>query len=265
MDTTLAKGLALLEWLARQHRPSRLADVARAFGLARSSAHRHLQTLVECGWVAQDEHSAYRAGIKLVELGALVASTADLKTTLRPALHALWRASGETIHLTVLDGAEVLYVDKFDSSLPVAAYSQVGGRAPAYCVASGKALLAAAGLDAGALRARLGTLVAHTPHTVTDFDALAAELVAARARGHAINREEWREGVCGLGAPVFDAGGHAVATVVRSVRSMRFGRERARQQETALIECAWSCSQALGFHPPAPAATPGTRTMRRTA
>lgn len=264
MDTTLAKGLALLEWLARQPQPCRLADVARAFDLGRSSAHRSLQTLVECGWAEQDRNSAYRASLKMVELGALLGSATDLKATLRAPLQALWQRSGETIHLTVLDGAEVLYVDKYDSPLPVAAYSRVGGRAPAHCVASGKALLAAQGLDAQALQARLGALTAATPHSITELDALLADLALTRSRGYAINREEWREGVCGLGAPVFDAGGQAVAAVGMSVPSIRFGRERQREHAATLLQCAWACSSALGYPQPAPADARRARPPRRT-
>ncbi len=264
MDTTLAKGLALLDWLARQPEPCRLADVAREFSLARSSAHRSLQTLVECGWAEQDEHSAYRASLRLVELGALVGATGDLKARLHAPLAALWRSTGETIHLTVLDGGEVVYLDKFDSPLPVAAYSRVGGRVPAHCVASGKALLAAARKDLDTLRATLGPLQAHTPNTLTDPEVLAADLEQCRARGHAVNREEWREGVCGLGAPVFDARGQPVAAVGISVPSIRFAREHRRELADALVECAWQCSRSLGYRSEDKHKPVGNLTRRRT-
>jgi len=142
MDSTLAKGLAVMEWMARQARACRVTDVANAFGMARSNAHRTLQTLVECGWAVQDaDTSAYRPSLRLFELGAMVSEAADIGALLRPHLAALAQASGETIHLAVLDGAEIVYLDKFDSPLPVAAYSRIGGRAPACCVASGKAML----------------------------------------------------------------------------------------------------------------------------
>ena len=134
-----------------------------------------------------------------------------------------------------------------DSPLPVAAYSRIGGRAPAHCVATGKALLAAAQLDAAALRALLGTLSAHTPNTITDFDALHAELAATRGRGYAENHEEWRLGVCGLGAPIFDARGTAVAAVGMSVPSIRFGRAQARQLSEQMLGCARDASERLGY------------------
>lgn len=248
MDSTLAKGLAVLDWLARQARPCRASEVASAFGLARSSAHRTLQTLVHCGWVVQDaQTSSYRASLRLFELGALVDAATDLKTRLHPVLAELAAACGETIHLAVLDGAEIVYLDKFDSPLPVAAYSRIGGRAPAYCVASGKALLAALRLDARALRARLGTQVAHTPHSIVDASCLVAELERTRRQGYAENREEWRVGVCGLGAPVFNALGEPVAAVGMSVPSIRFSRAQVREFATHLLACARNASQALGY------------------
>jgi DNA-binding IclR family transcriptional regulator len=248
LDSTLAKGLAVLDWLARQQRDCRATEVAQAFGLARSNAHRTLQTLVECGWATQDAAtSSYRAGLRLFELGALVSQATDITALVRPQLAALARATGETIHLATLDGAEIVYLDKFDSPLPVAAYSRVGGRAAAYCVASGKALLAAAQLDVAALRARLGTLVPHTPNSITGFDALHAELERTRARGYAENREEWRLGVCGLGAPVFNARGEAVAALGMSVPSIRFARTQARGLAEQVMTCARDASATLGY------------------
>ena len=250
MDSTIAKGLAVLEWLVRQQRDCRVTEVAQAFGLARSNAHRTLQTLVECGWAKRDEAaSTYRPSLRLFELGTLVGEATNVNMLVRPQLAKLAQATGETIHLATLDGAEIVYLDKFDSPLPVAAYSRIGGRAPAYCVASGKALLAAARLDDAALRGLLGSLLAHTPNTITDFEVLQAELEQTRTRGYAENREEWRLGVCGLGAPVFDARGAAVAAVGMSVPSIRFGRTQARTLAAQLLACARDASLALGYRP----------------
>jgi IclR family transcriptional regulator, KDG regulon repressor len=250
LDSTLAKGLAVLEWLTREQRDTRASDVAQAFGFARSNAHRTLQTLVECGWATQDAvTSTYRPSLRLFELGALVGQAADIGSLVRPQLAALARATGETIHLAALDGAEIIYLDKFDSPLPVAAYSRVGGRAPAYCVASGKALLAESSLDAAGLRALLGKLKAHTPNSITSMDSLVLELERSHARGYAENREEWRIGVCGLGAALRNARGEVVAAVGMSVPSIRFARNQARQFAEQLMACAVQASAALGYRP----------------
>ncbi|MBF5003827.1 IclR family transcriptional regulator [Diaphorobacter caeni] len=255
MDSTLAKGLATIEWMVRQQRDCRVIDVAEAFGIGRSNAHRTLQTLVACGWAVQDPvSSAYRPTLRLFELGSLVADASDMTTLLRPHLSQLAEATGETIHLAALDGAEIIYLDKFDSPLPVAAYSRIGGRAPAYCVASGKALLAAMRPDEAALRERLGTLLAHTPNSILDFDVLCSELARTHARGYAMNREEWRLGVCGLGVPVFNARGEAVAALGMSVPSIRFTRTQARELAEQVMACARDASSTLGYrHAPASA------------
>lgn len=251
MDTTLAKGLAVLDWLVRQPGESRLIDVAHAHGLARSNAHRTLQTLVRCGWAVQNaDTSCYRPSLRLFELGTLVEAAADTRVLLHHHLAALARTSGETIHLTVIEGAEVVYVDKFDSPLPVAAYSRIGGRAPAHCVASGKALLAALAIAPEALRLRLGDLQAHTQHSIIDHDVLQADLQHARRRGWAENREEWRMGVCGVGAPVFDACGLPVAAIGMSVPAIRFSRAQARALGLQVVACASAASQTLGYRAP---------------
>jgi DNA-binding IclR family transcriptional regulator len=165
----------VIEWLARQPGESRVTDVARALGLARSNAHRTLQTLVACGWAVQNPaSSAYRPSLRLFELGSQLGASADLIALVRPHLAALAASTGETIHLARLDGAEIVYLDKFDSPLPVAAYSRIGGRAPACCVASGKALLAAALPSLADLRALFGSLKEHTPNSITDFGRCAA-------------------------------------------------------------------------------------------
>jgi DNA-binding IclR family transcriptional regulator len=266
VDSTLAKGLTVLEWLIRQQRDCRVAEVAQAFGMARSNAHRTLCTLVACGWVRRDERtSAYRASPRVIELGALIESAADLRTLLRPQLAKLAGATGETIHLAALDGSEVVYLDKFDSPLPVAAYSRVGGRAPAYCVASGKALLAAGGHTRESLRESLGALLPHTPRTLTDFGALWADLERTRARGFSENREEWRLGVCGLGAPIFNARSEPVAAVGISVPSIRFSRTQVRLLADRLLACARDASVMLGYasSEETPALRPAAAVKRR--
>ena len=238
----------------------RAVDVANAFGMARSNAHRTLRTLVECGWVLQDRvTSCYRPSLRVFELGSMVGDATDVRAVMRPKLASLARASGETIHLATLDGADVVYLDKFDSPLPVAAYSRIGGRAPAYCVATGKALLAAAQPDAKDLAALFPSLTAHTPNSITRIDDLLAELEQVRKRGYAENWEEWHLGVCGVGAALFDARGMPVAAIGMSIPAIRFTRERsgvfAEQLLASVQEAAvtfGSSSQHMSVPPPGP-------------
>jgi len=170
--------------------------------MGRSNAHRTLKTLIYAGYVVKDEGvGGYRGTLRLFELGARQFARLDVRKMAAPFMRALADTTGETVHLSVLDGMEVIYIDKIDSAQPIRAYSMIGGRAPAYAVATGKALLAYQSADY--LERHAGKLKAHTKATLTSL-ALKDELKKVRHQGYAVNRGEWREGVGGLASVVLD-------------------------------------------------------------
>ncbi len=245
MDKTLIKGVQLLDALVRAGRPMGVSELARQTELAPSNVHRTLQTWSYLGFVAQDEASGgYHCTLRLFEWGCRVADTYDVRRAAREHLARLALDTQETIHLSVLDGAEIVYLDKIDSPQPVRAYSEIGGRAPAHCVATGKALLAHRG--EAALAVLPAPLTRPTARTVASREALRAQLEQVRQRGYAVNREEWRIGVSGLGAPVFDQHGQAVAAVGLSAPTPRLGAARERELGLRVVATAGAVTQALG-------------------
>ncbi len=162
------------------------------------------KTLVSCGFAQSNGASGkYAATLKLWELGSQVLAKVDIKNVSGAFLQALADKTGETVHLSVFIENVVIYIDKIDSPQPVRAYSQIGKSAPAYCVATGKVLLAFQEEDVIADVCR--SLEQHTSRTITDPEELQRELARIRQTGYAINRGEWREGVCGVGAPIRDS------------------------------------------------------------
>jgi len=252
MDTTLLKGLAVLEALAASREPRGVTELAHELGLLKSNVHRLLQTLAARGYVRKDAASGrYECTLRIWELGALVAGRLDVRRVARPHAAALAERTAETVHVSVLDGTEVLYIDKVESPHPVRAYSQVGGRAPAYCVATGKALLAHAPDEVVAgLGGELGR---YTPRTITDPEALRKELRRVREVGYAVNRGEWREAVGGLAAPVFDVSRAAVAAIGLSGPTDRLNPSRVREWAPLVVAAAGAISRELGFNGAAPA------------
>ncbi len=248
MDATFAKGLQALEALAANPNLSGVTDLARHLGLTKSNAHRLLQTLVGCGYVRNVEQSGkYELTLKLWELGAAVVGRLDLKTVSTEYMERLCQLSGETVHLSVLDGMEVIYLDKVDSPHPVRSYSRVGGRAPAYCVATGKALLGYASpalIDAISLE-----LKPFTPFTVTTPNELRSELEKLRQVGYAVNRGEWRDGVCGIASPIWNAGGHVCAAIGLSGPADRFKPRSLKQMAPSVVSVAQQISARLGYRP----------------
>jgi DNA-binding IclR family transcriptional regulator len=147
--------------------------------------------------------SGKRVTLKQFELAGSILGRIDVKRAAEPFMEALAEKALETVHLSVLDDRDVIYLHKIDSTQPVRAYTNIGGRAPAYCVATGKALLAFQ--SEGYLGRFAGKLKAFTPRTLTTPAALRQEIEQIRQQGYAINRGEWRESVWGLAAQIFDA------------------------------------------------------------
>jgi DNA-binding IclR family transcriptional regulator len=151
----------------------------------------------------------------------------------------------ETVHLSILDGGSVVYVDKIESAQPVRAYSVLGGHAPAYCVATGKILLAHQSQEF--LMRHLTNLEAYTAATITDLPMLKAELARAAANGYAMNRGEWRESVGGVAAPIFDAFGAPAAAIGISGPLERLSAKRMKELAPAVQEAALNISRAMGY------------------
>ena len=135
MDKTLLKGLMVLEAVTDVDNPPRTIDaLAARVGLTRSNTHRTLQTLIHAGYVIKDdEGGGYRGAVRLFELAARQLAQLDVRKLAAPYMRTLADQTGETVHLSVLDGFDVVYVDKIDSPQPIRAYSMIGGRAPASC------------------------------------------------------------------------------------------------------------------------------------
>jgi DNA-binding IclR family transcriptional regulator len=179
-----------------------LAQIVRRTGLPRSSAHRMLERLVQLRWLRRSGRD-YELGMRLVELGSLAVHQDRLVRAAAPLLGELHRATGLVVHLAVLDGPDVVYLDKIGTGLP----TRVGGREPAHCTAVGKAILAYSDQDADVdLRVR------KTKYSVSTSSQLAVELAKVRAHGVAFEREESLLGFGCVAAPIGNLG-EAVAAV----------------------------------------------------
>lgn len=183
-----------------------LAQVVRRTGLPRSSAHRMLERLVQLRWLRRSGRD-YELGIRLVELGSLAVHQDRLHRAAMPLLHELHRATGLVVHLAVLDGSDVFYLEKVGDQMSAAIPTRVGGRQPAHCTAVGKAILAYND-DA----ADVNLLVPKTRYSIRSAPQLSVELAKVRAHGVAFEREEALPGFGCVAAPI-GAPGEAVAAV----------------------------------------------------
>ncbi len=245
MNNTLVKGLKLLELLSARDGAVGVSELALEMGIGRSNVHRLLQALVEMGYaVNEGGRGSYRTSLKVWELGAQALHRLDFREAAAPAMRWLLAQTNETVHLSVLSGEEVVYIDKLDSPEPVRAYSVMGGRAPAYCVATGKVMLAwrdSSTTDLLTVRKLQG----FTPTTVGDTAQLASELARVRQQGYAVNRGEWRASVWGLAAPVQLASGRVVAAMGISGPATRIRARGVRRLAALVVDAAQQASRTL--------------------
>ncbi|MBW0113764.1 IclR family transcriptional regulator [Pseudonocardia abyssalis] len=209
--SSVNRALTLLELLAENSglTVTQLADRLRT---GKTTAFRLAKTLTERGWVEKDEEMRYRLGPALLSLVPPDQLGQGLRHLLRPLLEELQDATGETVHLTILRGRHVVYVDQLISPKPVHSVSTLGGRSPAHCVSPGLAQLAA--LPSEALDWVLdAALPPYTERSLTDPGAVRAELQRVRQRGFAINRGAYRAEVGGVGAAVLDDRGRPQAAL----------------------------------------------------
>lgn len=264
MNNTLIKGLALLEVLARSDRPLGVTELATRLGGGKSNVHKLLQALVELGYARRDVASgSYAASIRLWELGSAVLANLDLRHAAQSKMEWLLGRSRETVHLSLLDGDEVVYLHTLDSPEPVRAYSPIGGRAPAHCVATGKAMLA--WLDEARLRALSVRLRAWSPRTITGPGEFLREMERVRQQGYAVNRGEWRESVGGIAAPVRDPNGRVIAALGLSGPIERLRPASLKALAADVVRAADSLSGALAGRSSPLDAEPGSDRSRRAA
>jgi DNA-binding IclR family transcriptional regulator len=196
-----------------------LSDASAYLGVAHSTAHRLLAMLAYHDFVRQERgQRVYVAGPALIEIGLAAVRQMDLRSIARPVLESLAAQTGETVHLSKLNGANVLYLDGIESTKAVRVTTRTGNVLPAHCTASGKALLA--DLTPEELRdiypARR-PLVATTGRSITRRTDLERELEAVRERGFATNDEESEEGVASMAVAVHNARRLVIASLSVSV------------------------------------------------
>lgn len=243
MDTTIIKGFRLLEELVRCREPQGVAELAKRLDMSKSNVHRVLQTLVALGYVV-GSGGRYFVTLKVWSLGLQVIERVDIKRMARPVMQRLAEESQETVHLSIYEQGNVVYIDKIEGSHPIRAYTEIGGRAPAYCVATGKALLAHQTEDE--IERVLEGLERHSPNTIVAPEAMRLTLAQVRDNRYAINRGEWREQVSGVGAPVWNADDFPIAAIGISGPAARFTEEALVLFVPMVRESAEELSRLMG-------------------
>jgi DNA-binding IclR family transcriptional regulator len=244
-DKPTMRQFALLEALAKMDRFATLQTLVEETGLPKPTVHRMLQQLEMAGMVQRDgDGRQYTTGLRLRQL----AETVLLNNTLHGARHLVLRRLveevGETCNLTAFNGSEVVYLDRVETPAPLRFYLQAGSVVPAHCSATGKLFLAQ--MTPSQRRRLLGqvSLERFTPKTITDMDAIEAEIAIVKRDGVGYDREEYLPGLICVAVLVPSTNRASNLGLAIQAPSMRLTPQRVEAAIPALQRAA-SALQAI--------------------
>ncbi|MEL6411315.1 MAG: IclR family transcriptional regulator [Pseudomonadota bacterium] len=215
VDSTLSKGLKILEKLTSVKAGMGVSELSRELDLTKSNTFRLLQTLMALGYVRREPDKSYAATLKTWQVGRSVVENLNLRTAAAEMMAYLSHETKETIYLAVRDGLNVVYIDKIESLKPIRSWNPIGGTAPIYCVGTGKAILSA---NYAILRDQVAPeLQLFTDKTITDIEALDRDMAATQLRGYAVDTGEFRQNILSFGAKIALPDGEVIGALGVSV------------------------------------------------
>ncbi len=231
-------------------RPSQgITEIAASLGLGKSTVHRLVTTLTNEGFLVKEaDTQKYRLGYSVLTLSGVVTSSLDIYTEALPIVRKLVDSVGETAHIGIQDGHDVIYVMKIECNHQVRFLTHVGRRNPLYCTSSGKVLLAYK--EHEFLQEIEKSLVKRAPNTITDPVLLEHSLQKIRADGYATSFEELLEGVHSIAAPIRDYTGNVIAALNIVGPKQRMGRQKFPLLTRKVVEASQEISAKLGYYRP---------------
>lgn len=247
---SLDRAMEVFEYLSKAQGKT-LSELAADLDQSPATVYRILVTLEGRDLVEFDaEEQVWHIGPQAFVIGARFLRRTSLVDRARPILRRLMHQTGETANLGSEQSGRVLFLSQVETHETIRAFFPPGTLSPMHSSGIGKALLAQ--MDEDRLESVLAsqTLEPFTEHTITDVDALKADLVETKARGYSIDGEEKNLGMRCIAAPVFDMYGEAVAGISVSGPTSRVGAAQIEGFSVAVIEAADLLTRAIGGTPP---------------
>ena len=259
------KALLALEALSKAADGLSLGVLAATLGLKKNSLHRTLAALRFRGFVVQDGLGNYQLGPSLLRLADDFFSGSRLRQLFHPVLEALVREANELCHLGMLDGMDIIHVDKIEPQQSVRVWSSIGSRSPAVTTALGRAIVAFLFDDFDSFSKKFnGVIPQRTARTMTDWHDVWAEMRVTRLRGYATENQEGQDGVSCVAVPVLRSGTPLLSISI-SAPTDRMGGGRAIQLASLIREQVES-QLPVGLSLPTPSSDlPFTASDRRSA
>ncbi|MFB4164520.1 IclR family transcriptional regulator [Alteribacillus sp. JSM 102045] len=245
---SVERTLQCIELLKNAKQGLGISELSRQLGVAKSTVHRILSTLMQKGYVKQDPGTElYTLGLTFIEVGQHVLESLDVRQVASPYLQKLVDHTGETAHLVLFEQDHVAYIDKVESPKTIRMYSSIGKTAPLHCTGVGKAVLAfLPEEETEELLSRM-KLTSYTEHTIISISQLKEQLQKIKQQGYSIDDEEHEKGIRCAAAPVFDHNGRPAAGISVSGPEMRLSDEKLKKCAELVVKAGEDISSFLGY------------------
>lgn len=244
---SINRALDIIELLSAEGDGLGVSEISRRIGLHKSTTYRILQTLAARNYVEKNDEGTYRIGLNLIKTVSCYINSLELQTEARPFIARITGDLGLTCHLGVLDGNEVVYIEKMDVYSDVRLYSQIGVHVPSYSCSLGKCLLSNfSNSDLRKIMANC-SFTRFTDKTIASIEELSRDLDLVRKRGWAMDDEESKGGYRCVGAPIYDYRGDIIAAISASGSTATFTEDRIRPVAEYLMLRANEISKSMGY------------------
>ena len=253
-NKSLAKAVRMLKLFNAQEPRLSLAEISLRLHMPKSTTHNILRSLLAEGLIEKVDGEAYALGTGILALSQSVRVNVEIRDRAAPHVRALADLAGESVYLTIRERDHVLYIYAVESSRRLIARTAVGDRMPMHCTGVGKAILGhLPEEEALGIVDRVG-MPRVTPNTITDSDALLAELRAIRARGFSFDNSENEVGNYCIGAPIFGSTRSVIGGCSIAGTDPEIIAARAPGLAAALKSACLDISRNLGYVPASVAA-----------
>lgn len=244
---SIDRAVAILDCFTENRRELKLSDIAQMLDLNKSTVHGLLNTLKYHGFIEQDEVTQkYRLGTRFIVYGDLVINSMDILNISYPIIERVCEKIEETVHIAMLDGSEVVYIEKKECNKSIKTSTKIGARVPAYVTADGRIILCY--LEKDKLKELLPrNLKKFTPKTVTDKSQLLEVLTTIKKDGYAIDYEEAVLGLVCIAAPIMDYTGAVRYSLSTTCPTVRMTEDKIKEYIHIIKNAANEISCRIGY------------------
>lgn len=241
------RALEIIDILEDEPQGLGVTPLSKKMGVSKSTIYRLLSSLLNKEYVRQNEETQkYHLGLRLMQLGQTVTNQIDIRQVAAPVMERLVQDTGETVHLVVQEGNEIVYIDKIESQATIRMFSNIGKRAPMHCTGVGKAILSNLANEEIDNIIKENGLEKFTNNTITDPQKLREHLKEIQMLGYSIDDEEHEMGIKCAASPIFNFKGEVIAGISVAGPIMRINDNKIQHMAIEVLKASKEISESLG-------------------